>query len=790
MAQVKKKLDTKETKPRIGVYVCHCGKNIAGVVNIGSVVEWAKTLPGVVDVKDNMYSCSDPGQEAIKKAIVENNLNRVVVAACSPALHEPTFRRCVERAGLNKYFFEMANIREHCSWVHMREPEAATKKAQDLVAMAVAKASLLQPIVDRTVPVTKRALVIGGGVAGCQAALDLGDTGFDVVLAEKSHSIGGRMAQLDKTFPTMDCSICILGPKLADVGAHPKIRLLSGTEIKQVDGYVGNFKVKAVMKPKLVDPEKCNGCGECVDVCPVILPREFDANLKPRRAIYIPFAQSIPSTYVIDEEHCIKCYQCANKCDRGAINLEQKEKTINLKVGTIVVATGCQVFDATKKKEYGYGRYPNVVTSLEFERIVCASGPTDGVLLRPDKKHAESFAFIQCVGSRDKKWHEYCSATCCMNSIKLALLIKEHDPDAEVFIFATDVRASGKGFEELYSRAREMGVIFVSARPSEIKEGKDGNPIIISENPLNGQVMETEVDMAILAVGIEPVGSAEEIARVLHIPRDSDGFYLEAHPKLKPVDSPCSGIFLAGAGKGPKDIKESVTSASAAAARAGILMSKGNVIIEGIVPVVNAELCTGCGLCTKVCPYGALSVKVPGKSHAELTVAKCHGCGTCVAECPAGALDQSHFTDQQILAQIDAALARDPQNKIITFCCNWCSYAGSDLAGVSRFQYPTNVRIIKVMCSGRVKEKFVLRAFEKGAGIVWVSGCHLPNDCHYISGNVWCKKRIERLQKALPQKIGIPSERLKLNWISAAEGIVFANLAKKYTDELKKFAGG
>jgi heterodisulfide reductase subunit A2 len=775
-------------KIQVGVFLCHCGKNIGGVVDVPNVTEYAKTLPDVVFADDNLYSCADPGQDAIKKAIKDHGINRVVVAACSPKMHEPTFRRCITEVGLNPYFLEMANIREHCSWVHIWEKEKATEKSKDIVAMAVAKARHLQPLENIGVSVEKKVLIIGGGIAGCQAALDLGDMGFGVYLVEREPSIGGRMAQLDKTFPTMDCSICIEGPKLVDVGRHPNIKLLTFTEVQEVTGFIGSFHVVAKTKPRYVDMDKCTGCGECTLVCPVVKPSKFEVNLKPTKAIAAHFPQAVPQRYSIDPDACIKCYKCADVCGaRNAIDFTQREVEHKFKVGTIIVATGCESFNPINKSEYGFGRYENVIDAIEFERIVCAGGPTGGHLIRRDKKEAKRYAFLQCVGSRDKTCgNEYCSNVCCLNSIKLSLLIKEHVPDADVSIYYMDIRAFGKGFEELYARARNAGVQFVKSRISSIVEGVDKNLILTGEDVINGGVFKQEVDLAILATGMIPDRSSKKLSEILHIPRNNDGFYLESHPKLKPLDSPGDGIYLAGSGESPKDIKDSVISASGAAARAAIPMNKGKVFIEGITVLVEQEKCIGCGKCVKACPYGANSLVDKKCVHNEV---KCHGCGTCVAECPTSALDQKHFTDQQIMAQIDAALADNPKDKIMAFCCNWCSYGGADLAGVSRFQYPPEIRIIRVMCSGRISEKFVMRAFEKGAPIVWVTGCHLPSDCHYISGNHFAKSRIEALQKKLPDKIGLPSDRLKLNWISAAEGIVFANYVDKLVKELKEING-
>ncbi len=765
---------------RIGVYVCHCGLNIAGSVDCEKVAKFASTLPNVVLSVDNRYTCSDQGQDQIKKDIKEHKLNRVVVASCSPRLHEPTFRKACEDAGLNKYLFEMANIREHCSWVHLYDREAATEKAKDLVKMAVAKSALLSPATEAEVPITRKALIIGGGVAGIQASLDLADTGYHVYLVEKEPSIGGMMARIDKTFPTMDCSICILAPKMSDVGHHPDIELLTASEVSEVKGYIGNFRVKVQRKPRYVTKD-CSACGECSKVCPITAPNEFDVGLASRHAIYSPFAQAVPATYIIDMSLCLNkdgvivCDKCMKACERQAINFEMKPEIVDLETGTIIVATGADVFDPSVLPNYGFGRYPNVISSLEFERLINAGGPSAGHLLRPsDMQIPKSVAFIQCVGSRsDRQGHIYCSNVCCMNTIKDSLLIKEHWPDTEIYVFYVDIRAYGKGFEDLYKRARKAGVKFIRGLPSEIIQNKNTHNLqLIGESTLQNERYRINVDMAILSVGLEARKDSEVIQRLLTLSRNQDGFFLEAHPKLRPVDAATGGIFFAGCAEGPKDIKDSVTQASAAAARAGILMAKGKVTVEAITPIAFPEKCKACGLCTKVCPYNALTLDKDAK-RVTVIEAACGGCGTCAAECPFGALTQSHFTDQQISSQIDAVTEQDAEKKIVAFCCNWCSYAGADFAGVSRMQYPPNVRIIRTMCSGRVSQKFVERAFARGAAAVMVTGCHL-GDCHYINANYQTQKRVERLWKKMEQN-GLNKERLQLLWASAAEGERFAS---------------
>ncbi|RLG51750.1 MAG: disulfide reductase [Thermoproteota archaeon] len=649
-----------EDSPRIGVYICHCGLNIAGVIDCEKVAEAFKDYPGVVVSKDYRYMCSDPGQELIKEDIRKYNLNRVVVAACSPRMHEPTFRKCIAEAGLNPYLFEMANIREMCSWCHTHQREAANEKAIDMVRMAVEKARRLQPLETIEVPVTPKAMVIGGGVAGIQAALDLADMGFKVYMVEKSPTIGGKMALLDKTFPTLDCSICILGPKMVDVARHPNIELLSYSEVTSVDGFIGNFKVKVLKKPRYVKEEECNACGACTEVCPVEVPNEWDMGLGVRKAIYRPFPQAVPSVFLIDKDSCIECESCVEACreqGRDAIDFNMKPEEVELDVGAIIVATGFDLYDPTKAREYGYGRYPNVITNLEFERLVNAAGPTGGVVLRPsDGRPPRRVAFIQCVGSRNVSAREYCSRICCMATLKHAHQLKEKSPSTEVVVFYMDLRSFGKGYEEFYRRVQEEGVRFIRGRVSKVLENPDTHNLVVRcEDTLSGEIVEMEFDMVVLAAGLTPPSDAEHLQKALKISRSPDGFFLEAHPKLRPVETHVPGIYLCGTAQGPKDIPDTVAQASAAAAQASIPLSAGKVVVEPITAQVNEELCGGCRICESICAYGAIAVvETERGAKARVHEAICQGCGACSGACPSGAITMKHFTDTQILAQIRA----------------------------------------------------------------------------------------------------------------------------------------
>ena len=649
--------------PRIGVYICHCGSNIAGVVDVEQVAESARGLPSVVVARDYKYMCSDPGQNLIKDDIRELGLDRVVVASCSPRMHEPTFRRACQAAGLNPYLFAMANIREHCSWVH-EAGELATEKAKALVRAAVGRAYYQESLETHGVPVNPNVLVVGGGIAGIQAALEIADADRQVYLVEREPSIGGHMAQFDKTFPTLDCAACILTPKMVSVGQHPFIKLMSYSEVVEVSGFVGNYTVKVRRKARYVDEGKCTGCGLCQTKCPWKTDSEFDMGLGKRKAIYMPFPQAIPLIPVIDRDLCVyfqkgTCRVCEKFCEANALDFEQTDRIEEIEVGSIILATGFETFDARRIPRYSYGRLPNVATSLELERMVNASGPTGGKIVLEDGSTPERVGIVHCVGSRDVNYNVYCSRVCCMVSLKLAHLVREKS-GAEVYNFYIDMRAGGKGYEEFYRRVMDEGthvirgrVAVVTASPQVPEE--EGHLIIQVEDTLTGVVRRIPMDMVILAVGMEPREDAGEVARLFKISRSADGFFLEKHPKLDPVATTTDGVFVVGACQGPKDIPDTVAQASAAAARALAMISKGQVVPEAATATVDAALCQGCGRCEEICEFGAPMVTLEdGVPVSSVNEAMCKGCGACAVVCPTGAISVRHFTREEILAEIDA----------------------------------------------------------------------------------------------------------------------------------------
>ncbi len=662
---------------KIGVFICHCGENIGATIDCEKVAAEAAKFDGVAFATDYKYMCSDPGQSLIRKAIEEQKLDGVVVAACSPRMHEPTFRRACSEAGLNPYLCEMANLREHCSWVH-EKGEPTTAKAIDIVRGLVEKVKRNKPLKPIEVPITKKALVIGGGIAGIQAALDIANCGHQVILVEKEPSIGGHMSQLSETFPTLDCSQCILTPRMVEVAQHPNIKLYTYAELEHLDGFIGNFKATIRLKAKSVDEKICTGCGLCTTKCPQKrISSEFNAGLGLRTAIYVPFPQAVPNKPVIDKKHCNyykrgKCKICEKTCPTGAICFDKEDEFVTEDIGAVVVATGFNVLGTEFFPEYGYGRYKDVITGLQFERLASASGPTSGEIRRPsDGTMPKKIVFIACAGSRDPaKGIHYCSKICCMYTAKHAMLYQHKVHGGESYVFYMDIRAAGKNYEEFVRRAIEDdGVNYVRGRVARVYE-KDGKLIVKGVDTLMGaKPVEIEADMVVLATAGVSNEGAEELAQRLHVSYDPYKFFAEAHPKLKPVETNTAGIYVAGACQAPRDIPETVSMASGAAAKVAALFSSDKLVREPLIAVVNRmappvySTCVGCFMCQTACPYQAIEreeIKDRGgnvvKTVARVNPGLCQGCGTCVAFCRSKSIDIQGYSNDQMYAEVMALL--------------------------------------------------------------------------------------------------------------------------------------
>jgi len=660
--------DEHAPQERVGVYVCHCGTNIAGIVDVENVSKWAGEhlkSRGVVIARDYKFMCSSLGQELIEKDIKELGLTRVVVAACSPHLHEKTFRTATARGGLNPYFCELVSIREQVSWVHT-DKAAATAKSKAVIAGGVERVLYHEALEPLHVPIHPATLIVGGGIAGISAALEIADAGFPVYMVEREPSIGGHMAQFDKTFPTMDCSACILTPKMVSVGTHPHVTMLSWSEVTKVDGYVGNFTVTVRKKPRYVNTELCTGCGICQEKCPKkVIDDIFEAGLSYRKVVYTPFPQAVPKYPVIDRENCTyfqkgTCKACEKFCPTNAIDFNQKEEYVTFPVGNIILATGFEPFDPRRIPQYGYGRLANVFTSLEFERLCNAAGPTQGkVVLRDGVTQPKAVGIIHCVGSRDRNYNNYCSVICCMQSLKFAHLVHERT-GADVYNFYIDIRTAFKDYDEFYQRVLEEGTHFVRGKVAEVTDaarepGEEGKLIVQVEDTLLGKQRRIPLDMVILSAGLEPRHDAKETAKLFGISCSSAGWYIEKHPKLDPVATLTEGIFLAGVAQGPKDIPACVAQGAAAAARVLGRIEQKEIELEPIRATVDADKCSGCRICNDLCPFTAISFH-EDTMVSEINPALCQGCGTCVAACPAGAISGTGFSDKQVLAQLDGLL--------------------------------------------------------------------------------------------------------------------------------------
>jgi len=766
--------------PKIGIFVCECGGNIGDVVDVKAVIDAVKNWEGVAVAKYHKYLCSKPAQEMILEAIQKQNLDRVVVASCTPRMHLATFQSVLERAGLNPYMLEFVNIREQSSWVHGPHASAeATKKAISLIRGGYERSMELEPLQTISEKGSREILIVGGGIAGITAALELGYLGFKVHLVERKPSIGGNMAKLTKVFPTLDCAQCILTPRMAEVGRNPNVNLLTYAEVKEVNGRPGNYNVKVFMKPRGIDLEKCRSCGVCAKVCPVTVSDEFNEGLSERKAAYIEFPQAVPSAYVIDFDACTKCRKCEQLCPAKAISIDDPGKTVELNVGAVVLTTGYELYDAKNLEIYGYGNYKDVITMMDLERLVSATGPTGGYAKRADGSDVKKMAIVLCAGSRDKNYIPYCSRICCMYSLKQAFVLKKM-LGIDVTVYYIDVRATGKGYEDLYWRDQEAGVVFVKGKVAEVYKNSDnGRLVVLAEDTLTGETREDEFDMVALATPMVPPAGLKELAAKLKVPIGEDGFITEKHPKLDPVDTLVTGVFVGGCALSPKDVRDTVSDGLGAAAKASLFLKGDYVTTSPEKAFVIADLCDGCEACVPVCPVNAISMS---EGKAKIDPFQCTGCGACIPVCPKEAIDFKNSTNRQLLATLRGVLADKAADevRVVAFVDKNVGYTGMDFLGLDRTNYPENIRIVAVPSTAILGLKHLLSAFAFGAdGVLVIEGSE-EIDEHFT------KKRMVEMGRELG-KYGVESMRVRYSYVPLPVYKKAAELFTMFRERIKKF---
>ena len=766
--------------PRIGIFVCECGGNIGDVVDVKSVVDTVKSWPDVAVAKYHKYLCSKPAQELILDSVKKENLDRVVVASCTPRMHLATFQAVLERAGLNPFMLEFVNIREQDSWVHGPHRSAeATRKAISLIRGGYERSQQLEAMQTISEKGSREILIVGGGIAGITAALELGYLGYKVHLVERKPSIGGNMAKLTKVFPTLDCAQCILTPRMAEVGRNPNVALYTYSEVQEVSGRPGNYDVKVFMKPRGVDVQKCRSCGVCAKVCPVSCPDEFNEGLSQRKAAYIEFPQAVPSAYTIDFETCTKCGKCEQLCPAKAVSLTDKGFTVDLHVGGIIMATGYQLYDAKKLETYGYGNYKDVITMMDLERLVSATGPTGGYIKRADGSDVKKIGIVLCAGSRDKNYIPYCSRICCMYALKQAFVLKKM-LGIDVTIYYTDIRATGKGYEDLYWRDEEAGVSFIRGKVAEVyKDSSNGKLVAVAEDTITGETTEEQFDMIALATPMVPPAGLKELAEKMKVPLGEDGFITEKHPKLDPVDSLVTGIFACGCALSPKDVRDTVSDGLGASAKAALFLKSDYVTTSPEKAFVISDLCNGCGGCMPICPVNAISMQ---NGKAKVDAFQCTGCGACIPVCPQEAIDFKNATAKQIIASLRGVLEEKQPGevRVVAFVDKNVGYTGMDFLGLDRTNYPENVRIIPVPTTAILGLKHLLYAFAYGAdGILIVEGTQEIDE-------KFTKKRIIDLGKELA-KYGVENMRVRYSYVPLPVYKKAAELFSMFTDRIKKF---